>query len=112
MRTEQYYLDKLMLMPGQFDSLFFAKEWAPAKYIYDTALRIAAFLEAPEEVRKELFGNYGYEDYEKNPRDGLFRQEQVQKCYDECIRRRMTEENMKYRRLGEQVKFYQEEEKR
>lgn len=89
---ENYYLQKLMDMPKEFDAHYERKEFFPAKYIYDCAIRIAFFLEISEEHKRQLFGDSGSEDEEYGA-PGLFDAERVRKCYYECgVRRNMGKE--------------------
>lgn len=100
--------DKLAMLAGQFRELFTQKKYAQAKYIYDTALRVANLFEVDREFIRDLFGygSRGEEEDEDSP-DGLFPREDVKKCYEECcVKRNMGQENMAYRRYGEPVRYY------
>lgn len=109
MKDQQYYIDKLFAMPEKFNELYTAKEWAQAKYIYDTALRVAIFFELPEEEKIKLFGNYGYDDREDKPMEGLFANDKVIKVDEECcVMQNKGFENMHLRHLGEPVTYYEE----
>ena len=104
MKSGEYYLDKLMKMPEQFKEKYLAKRYTEAKYIYDTALRVAAFLETPYEVKKQLFGYCASEDEEV---DELFDKEMVDRCYKECtIRLYQGYEHESYRRYGQPPQYY------
>lgn len=93
---QDFYIDKLLQMPKKFEELYRHKQYASAKYQYDTAIRVADFLGASQEVRDKLFGNRQDED---NLIEGLFLEDHVQKCYFECaVKRNMGEENIAYRR--------------
>ena len=95
---DKYLLDKLMAMPEQFMEKFREKDWAGAKYIYDTAIRISTFMEVPEDVKEKLFGNRATaEEGEEQP--GLFYESMVQRVYLECaIKRRLDTDSVESRR--------------
>lgn len=80
---DAYLERKLMQMPEEFHKLFFMGEWARAKYIYDNALRVVMFMEAPDEVRVKLFGDRQSSDESRHV-EGMFPEDQVQKVYLEC----------------------------
>ena len=104
MQSGEYYLDKLMRMAGRFKEMYSAKRYPEAKYIYDSAIRVAAFLEVPEEVKKELFGYYAEEE---ESFEALFDQKLVSKCYEECtIRLYQGYEHESYRRYGQPPQYY------
>lgn len=109
---DDYYVDKLMIrLPEQFRILFAQKKYAQAKYVYDTALRVASFLELDKEKVRDLFGHgsKGEEEDEDSP-DGFFPREDVKRCYEECcVKRDMGQENMAYRQYGEPVRYYTHE---
>lgn len=108
MTTGNYYIDKLMQMPEKFNNLFALKRYAEAKYVYDTALRVATFLELDRDTTRDLFGygSKGEAEDEDSP-DGLFRRKDVQRCYYECcVKRNMGQENEMYRAPGEPVRYY------
>lgn len=88
---DAYLERKLMLMPEEFRKLFHVGEWAQAKYIYDTALRICAFMEVPDEVRVKLFGERQSSDESKHVA-GLFIEDHVQKVYLECAVKKNIED--------------------
>lgn len=89
-------MDKLYALPEQFKYHMSRKEYARAKYCYDTAVTVAVFLELDDSQMQELFGERG----ERGAiiRRGLFPEEKVQKAYLECIKKNMTRENKKFRR--------------
>lgn len=80
-----YLMAKLYRMPEQFRDQYKRKDYSAAKYNYDTAVRIALFMELPEEKRIELFGSR--EDPE-NPIVGLYPEYMVDKVYLECVVKR------------------------
>lgn len=93
---EDFYIQKLLQMPKKFEEFYRHNQYAQAKYQYDTAIRVADFLGAPEEIRNKLFGN---RQDENNLIEGLFPEDHVQKCYYECaVKRNMGDENIAYRR--------------
>jgi len=95
---DKYLLDKLMGMPEQFMEKYREKDWAGAKYIYDTAIRISTFMEVSEDVMETLFGNRATAE-EGEEKDGLFPEELVQKVYLECaVKRRLDTDSVESRR--------------
>lgn len=81
-----YLIAKLYRMPDQFKDQFRAGEWPAAKNTYDTAVKVALFMELPEEERNQLFGSrQGYPD---KVIDGLFPEAMVDKVYLECVVKR------------------------
>lgn len=101
---QDYYLQKLLNMPRQFNEFYYQKKWASAKYIYDTALRVAEFLELPEQTRAVLFGSRQDED---NIVEGMFQEEMVSRVYDECvIKLYKGYENESFRRYGQPPRYY------
>lgn len=83
-----YLMAKLYRMPEQFREKYREKEYSSAKYLYDTAVRVALFMELPAADKIRLFGNGGYDDRLSNPVDGLFPEQMVDKVYLECVVRR------------------------
>lgn len=81
-----YLMAKLYRMPDQFKDQYRAGEWPAAKNTYDTAVKVALFMELPEEERNRLFGSrQGYPD---KVIDGLFPEAMVDKVYLECVVKR------------------------
>ena len=81
-----YLVAKLYRMPEQFKEQYRNKEWAAAKYTYDTAVRVALFMELQEEERNKLCGSrQGYPEYVIQ---GLFPEQMVDKVYLECVVKR------------------------
>lgn len=102
----EYLLDKLLHLPEKFNEAFWKKEYAKAKYIYDTALRVTGFIEAPQYVKDQLFGNY---QNEENPIEALFNAEHVRKAYEMVVVRGHQDViNECYRRFGEAPRYYPE----
>lgn len=97
-----YLMDKFLQMPAQFQEAFRQKDWFRAKYIYDSAIVIGLFLEAPERVREQVFGSRQHEE----PIEGMFPEWMLEKVMRECvIRDRLGFECVVYRVPGE-VGFY------
>ena len=88
---DAYLERKLMQMPETFQKLFYAGEWAQAKYIYDNALRICVFMEVPDTVKVKLFGDHQSSDESKHV-TGLFIEDHVQKVYLECAVKKNIED--------------------
>jgi len=101
---QDYHIEKLIDYGYQFRRLYGQGEYTKAKYLYDTALRVAAFLEVPKEVKKILFGIT--EEWEEDA-EGLFDQKMTAKCYKEaCIKHYQEYEFESYRRYGEPPRYY------
>jgi len=99
-KTEQYYMDKLLKMGDAFTAAVSRKDWFQAKYLYDKASAVAVFLEAPQEVREKLFGRYNEERDEKE--QGAFDDRSIAKVMKEClIKNNLGFECMVYRIPGE-----------
>ena len=100
MKTEQYYMDKLLKMGDAFTAAVIRKDWFQAKYLYDKASAVTVFLEAPQEIREKLFGRYNEERDEKE--QGAFDDRSVAKVMKEClIKNNLGFECMVYRIPGE-----------
>ena len=91
-------MDKFLQMPEQFKEAFRRKEWARAKYIYDSAIVIGLFLEVPESIREQVFGSRQHEEII----DGLFPEWMLEQVMRECvIKNRLGFECVVYRIPGE-----------
>ena len=100
MKTEQYYMDKLLKMGDEFTKAVIRKDWFQAKYLDDKASAVTVFLEAPQEIREQLFGRYNEERDEKE--QGAFDDRSVAKVMKEClIKNNLGFECMVYRIPGE-----------
>ena len=85
-------------MPEQFKEAFRRREWAEAKYIYDSAIVVGLFLEVPEPVREQVFGSRQHEE----AIDGMFPEWMVAQVMRECvIKNRLGFECVVYRIPGE-----------
>ena len=101
-KREDIYIKKLLQLPQQFDKACSDGRWATAKYIYDTAIRVAEFLEVSEDIKVELFGSR----QEDAPVEGLFTESLVIKAYDVCINRlHKTYELESMRRYGQPPQY-------
>ncbi len=111
LKDMDYYMDKLMALPAQFNRLCREKKYAQAKYIYDRAVTLAVFLEVPADVRERLFGQTDNQDEDYTVKeDALFRWDMVEKCNLHCcIKQHRTYQDTASRRLGEPVRFYSDE---
>lgn len=108
MRDEQYYTEKLLQLPDMFMEAYYAKKYASAKYIYDTACRVVEFMDPPEEIKKQLFGDW--EDQESEISEGLFPKDFVSKAYEMCcVRSYQDFANESYRRFGQSPQYYPEQ---
>lgn len=98
-----HYLNKLMDMPKQFLDAYYKKEWFRAKNIYDTAIKVAMFLEIPIQLRNELFGISAEDEDEIQ---GDFPRDIVSKVFEKCVvENRLGHDCMVYRIPGE-MGFY------
>ena len=91
-------LDKLYDQPELFIHYMRNKKWSEAKYCYDQTECVLLFLGADEEMLNEFFGERG----ERGAvlREGLFKEELVQKAYYEAaVKRDGGYENKKYKPL-------------
>ena len=89
-------------MPERFEEAFRQKDWFRAKYIYDSAIVIGLFLEAPEHIREQVFGSRQHEEVI----DGMFQEWMLEQVMKECvINNRLGFECVVYRIPGE-VGFY------
>lgn len=76
---------KLLKEAEEFNAYYDAKKYAPAKWIYDTARLISAFIDLPEPDRILLFGNRSYKEDHEELTDGLFPEWKVDKAVLFCI---------------------------
>lgn len=103
-QTEDKYIAKLLRLPQQFKEAAYQGKWCTAKYIYDTAIRVTEFMDVPENIRKQLFGDKQDED---NIIEGMFNEELVDKAYTECvIKLYKAYENESFRRFGQAPQYY------
>ena len=87
-----YLKVKLYRQPEIFRDQYYRKEWAAAKNTYDTAVKVALFMELPEEERNKLFGSR--QGYPEHVIEGLFPEAMVDKVYLECVvKRNLGREN-------------------
>lgn len=99
MISEAEIEEKLRDLASSFYVHFWNKKYAQAKHCYDKAVTITTFLDLPIKFRIELFGNRSYVDDEKEIKDGLFREEDVQKAYLHYIKtegERLADEKARY----------------
>lgn len=94
----QYIAQKMNRQAEQFKEKMAQQEYAAAKHCYDTMITLVTFLELPDSVKMEFFGNRAYVEDEHKREDGLFPEEQVQKAYRECaVKRNLGREMQPYR---------------
>ena len=102
--SQEVYVEKLREWAKEFTVKYFKKEYHAAKYIYDSAIRVAEFLELPQDIRDELFG---YRDDNDMWIDGRFEKSWVEKAYLECtINTYKSYEVESYRRFGQPPQYY------
>ena len=87
---------KVYHQADMFSHYFRRKEYAQAKAAYDTARTVAVFCELEETDMKALFGDRPYIGENEEASTGLFKEEDVQKAYLECIKKNQTFENKIY----------------
>lgn len=97
MLTAEQIRDKLYASAQQFEEAYMRKQYAKAKNIYDTAERVALFIDLPWEDRKKLFMNQNdSEERDAQPVWGAFDQDRVRRAYIECIKRNKGFETKPY----------------
>lgn len=97
MLTEENLKDKLILYAETFQQHMKNKEYVRAKKCYDAAVTVSVVAQLDDQFKKELFGERGERGvilYQ-----GLFREDQVLKAYEQCIRSRQTSEYETYHPL-------------
>lgn len=77
MLNEKEILDKLYTLPASFNTYMAQKNYAAAMNVYEKALTLVVFLEVPENVKIDLFGNRPYREEGEERREGLFREAAV-----------------------------------
>lgn len=87
-------MDKLYMLADEFKVHMKNKKYYQAKSCYDTAVKVAVFLELEEGTKQELFGERGERGVIL--KKGMFPEEQVVKAYGECVKRNQTREHQKY----------------
>lgn len=91
MLTAEQIREKIFRRAEEFRHCAREKKWSSAKYAYDSASRMAVFMELPESDMAALFGNRAYREDDSEPVvDGIFDEATVAKAYDECIKENRT----------------------
>lgn len=104
MRDEKYYMEKLLSLPQQFEDAVNAHDWFKAKYIYDTAIRMAVFLEADKAIVAQLF--QVREEPSGDEIEPAFDRKEVERVMKECcVKRSFGHERIIKRIPGEMVFF-------
>lgn len=102
--TKQDYIDKLLKYPEKFREAACKGQWAKAKYLYDTAIRVAEFLDVTPDIRRQLFEDREVDD-EEIP--AMFPKELVSKAYEQCcVNLYQGYEHESYRRYGQPPQYY------
>lgn len=104
MLTEKEIMEKLYELPEHFNRCIKNREYGKAKHYYDNAVALSVFLKIPEEDTKKLFGTRPYAADWEEPEDGLFRENDVLKAYEECFRHekeRIMQEKADRERYGD-----------
>ena len=97
MLTQEEIRDKLYQSAQQFRDTYMAKQYARAKNIYDTAERVALFVDLPMDDRRKLFmSQNNSDDKDAKPIWGAFNQDMVRDAYMQCIKAGQTFEMKKY----------------
>ncbi len=103
--TQEEYWEKLLRLPEQFNQAMHQQKYSRAKYIYDTAIRVVEFMNPPDEIRKQLFGDWDNNEVEIS--EGLFHKDLVSEAYEQCtIKRYQDYEHESYRRFGQPPQYY------
>ena len=101
---QQYCTEILMRLPEQFKEAFYQKKYGTAKYIYDTAIRVAECMNIPKEVRMQLFGD---KQDERHIIEGMFPEALADNAYEYCtIKLYQGYEHESFRRFGEPPRYY------
>lgn len=97
-----YYMDKLRGMAEQFNEMYGRKEWGRANWILLQAEVIARFLELPQEIRSELFGQWPDDgDPDTVPPKGLFCRDKAREVgWHCCVRQHKTYQDIDCRSKG------------
>lgn len=95
MLTNDQIKAKIYAQGHKFENAVRERKWAQAKYAYHVATILAVFVELEEFDMIQLFGSRAYTE-EDPPREGLFRDTDVQRAYLECIRANQNYETMSY----------------
>lgn len=91
MLTAEQIRTKIYKLAEDFEEMYRAKQYAQAKYIYESASMMAVFMELPQEDMHELFMNHN-DDEDAPPVWGRFNMTAVRRCFSECIRANKTYE--------------------
>lgn len=109
MLTENEIMEKIYELPEHFNRSMKNREYDKAKYYYQQAVTLSTFLKIPESDSKKLFGTRPYvEDWEE-PEDGLFREGDVLKAYEECFKHeeeRIMQEKEEKQRNGDRYIYH------
>ena len=108
---QNYYIEKLYKYADKFKQLYREKKYPQAKYVYDSALRIAPFLEVPQNVIEELFGqreeSYLEDAAEESCEEEKFPFRMANRCYEICtIQLYQGYEHEAYRSFGQPPRYY------
>lgn len=97
MLTQEQIRKKLYESAEQFKDAYMAKQYARAKNIYDTAERVALFVDLSMDDRHKLFMNQTEsDDKDAKPEWGAFNQDMVRDAYMQCIKANQTFDTKKY----------------
>lgn len=97
MLTQEQIREKLYASAEQFKAAYIAKQYARAKNIYDTAERVALFVDLPMDDRRKLFlSQTESDDKDAKPEWGAFDQDWVRDAYMQCIKANETFDTKRY----------------
>ncbi len=97
------YMNKWLDLPDQFMEAYHSGKWYRAKYIYDMAIVVGAFLDVPDLLYRQAFG---ISDPDEPEIQGMFPRDVVSRVYEECVvRDNLGHECVVYRVPGE-IGFY------
>ena len=108
MLSEEKAIEKLRMLGGRFNEAVRKRHWGVANRTYLTALTVANFLELPEEVHKELWGDWDSEEADGSAKDnGLFARSDLARVNKECcILRHKAYEDQICNQKGERPRYY------
>lgn len=97
MLTQEQIREKLYASAEQFKAAYIAKQYARAKNIYDTAERVALFVDLSMDDRRKLFmSQTESDDKDAKPEWGAFDQDWVRDAYMQCIKINQTFDQKRY----------------
>lgn len=84
MLTAEQIRDKIYALADLFDRYYAEKNWAQARYAYESASMMAVFMELPQEDMYELFMNHATDD-DDPPEWGRFDRDKAHECFERLM---------------------------